>query len=507
MKLHGTALTTEQASAATAIISGSNIKIIAPAGAGKSLTLLAGARKLPGYGLNISFNKSLALSASKKFPKNCLCKTGHSLAFASVGRKYAKRLTKITGHSLSNFFDIGSPGHFMTPANKGYQILETIRSFCYSNDSELTSSHVPFPKIALTNAQWEQTRENIAYFSKKVWLEMIDESNSIPITHDIYLKLFALSKPDFKKDFIFFDETQDANPVMLDIINSQTESQRIFAGDPFQQIYAWRGAINALGDSLDLSPYYISQSFRYGQEIASMANKIITSYSDPNIFHKPITGNNNISSSIETTNQSPPDCLICRTNAGLINNLIRYQKESGFTVHLIGGAQNLIRLISGIQALKANKKAFHPDLRLFNTYSDLIEYTESPMGGDMKYLINLIKAYGFATLIKQLNLTTEEPDEANIILTTVHKAKGLEWKKVKLGNDFPYPNEDLLTIPQEEVNILYVAATRAINTLDISDCDALKPSNLSFGANAWKEKLLIEKTLNRKGLKNDNKPY
>ena len=84
MKLKGTTLTQEQTDAAKAIIEGNNIKIIAPAGAGKSLTLLAGARKLSGYGLNISFNKSLAISASKKFPKNCLCKTGHALAFASI---------------------------------------------------------------------------------------------------------------------------------------------------------------------------------------------------------------------------------------------------------------------------------------------------------------------------------------------------------------------------------------------------------------------------------------
>ena len=492
MKLHGTTLTTEQTNAANAIISGKNIKIIAPAGAGKSLTLLAGARKLSGYGLNISFNKALAISSSKRFQKNCICKTGHSLAFASVGRKYSKRLTKITGQSLANTFDIGSPGHFKSPSNKGYSILETIRSFCYSNDPEITSSHVPIPKIALTDSQVEQTTSNVAYFANKVWKEMININSSIPITHDVYLKLYALSKPDLKKDFIFFDETQDANPVMLDIINSQTESQRIFAGDPFQQIYSWRGAINALGDSLDFEPYYISQSFRYGSAIASIANKIITSYSDPNLFHKAIIGNDKITSEIQTTNQSPPNCIICRTNAGLINQLIRYQKDAKFKIHLIGGAQNLIKLINGIKALKEKQKAFHPDLMLFDTYSDLIEYTESPMGGDLKYLIKLIDSYGFGMLLKQLHMTEESPDNANITLTTVHKAKGLEWSKVKLGNDFQYPNEDILTIPQEEVNILYVAATRAINILDISDCDALKPTNLSFGAQAWQEKLLLK---------------
>ena len=77
---------------------------------------------------------------------------------------------------------------------------------------------------------------------------------------------------------------------------------------------------------------------------------------------------------------------------------------------------------------------------------------------------------------------------------TIYQAKGLEWSKVKLGNDFQYPNEEMLTIPQEEVNILYVAATRAINILDISDCDALKEKNLNFGSQAWQEKLSLKET-------------
>ena len=50
---------------------------------------------------------------------------------------------------------------------------------------------------------------------------MINPFGSLPITHDVYLKLWALSDPDLKKDFIFFDETQDANPVILDIISKQ----------------------------------------------------------------------------------------------------------------------------------------------------------------------------------------------------------------------------------------------------------------------------------------------
>ena len=54
-------------------------------------------------------------------------------------------------------------------------------------------------------------------------------------------------------------------------------------------------------------------------------------------------------------------------------------------------------------------------------------------------------------------------------LSTGHKAKGLEFNQVKLAEDFP----DLTQIPPaklnpEEVNVQYVAATRAVEVLQIN---------------------------------------
>jgi superfamily I DNA/RNA helicase len=64
---------------------------------------------------------------------------------------------------------------------------------------------------------------------------------------------------------------------------------------------------------------------------------------------------------------------------------------------------------------------------------------------------------------------TEE--NADVILSTVRKAKGLEWDSVKLENDFPLQGSDRFT--EEEVNLLYVAITRARKKLNIKDCQAV----------------------------------
>ena len=67
------------------------------------------------------------------------------------------------------------------------------------------------------------------------------------------------------------DEGQDMNPTILDIFNKQ-DINKIIVGDPNQQIYAFRGAVNAL-ESVEAShTYHLTQSFRFGPAIGLVAN-------------------------------------------------------------------------------------------------------------------------------------------------------------------------------------------------------------------------------------------
>ncbi|PTT89088.1 hypothetical protein DBR42_08500, partial [Pelomonas sp. HMWF004] len=57
-------------------------------------------------------------------------------------------------------------------------------------------------------------------------------------------------------------------------------------------------------------------------------------------------------------------------------------------------------------------------------------------------------------------------DQAAITLTTGHRAKGLEWEQVSLADDFiELPPED--DFDPEEINLLYVAVTRAIRCVKL----------------------------------------
>ena len=483
-KYRGIELNPDQSKAVDLGLSGKSLILQAPAGSGKTLTLLVFARKTNGKGYNITFSKNSTISASKKFPKNStICKTGHALAFSKEGYKYKNRLTKLTGRELTKLLPLGSPGIYNTENNKAYQIIETIKHFCYSADDKIQPWHVPTPISTATEYIIKQSKIELTELSNSLWKRMIHPSENIPITHDVYLKIWALSKPNLHKDFILFDESQDANPVMLDVILSQSNSQIIFAGDKFQQIYSWRGAVNAM-TRVKFETVQIQQSFRFGQEIADLANKVINSYSDPINHIKPIIGIDKPCEIVTEKVGIIPNCIICRTNAGLIFETITCLSHK-FKVFILGGAQPLISLIEGIKALKKGRKSYHHELKLFQNYDEFVEYAESPQGGGLKAILNIIKKHTFEDLLDHLYQTQEKPSPDSITITTTHKAKGLEWKIVKLSNDFKYPENNTKSITQEETNILYVAVTRAQEKLLIYDCQALTDLSFKNGKDYW----------------------
>ena len=65
-------------------------------------------------------------------------------------------------------------------------------------------------------------------------------------------------------DVLLVDEAQDTNPAMLDVFLRQKKTTKIIVGDPHQQIYAFRGAVNALDLVRPDVTYHLTQSFRFG---------------------------------------------------------------------------------------------------------------------------------------------------------------------------------------------------------------------------------------------------
>jgi superfamily I DNA/RNA helicase len=147
----------------------------------------------------------------------------------------------------------------------------------------------------------------------------------------------------------------------------------------------------------------------------------------------------------------------------------------------MGGADPLIRLIRGAWDLYQGKPA-SGELVMFASWDELKAAARGQKDGAPGYpalqvLVRLIKERDRRVLqmCRQLEACVESPAAAQITVSTVHKAKGLEWPRVLMSSDFNRlvkleghkPVVDL-----EEAYIMYVALTRARKKLLLSSACA-----------------------------------
>ncbi|NXS70869.1 FBH1 helicase, partial [Pandion haliaetus] len=263
---------------------GQVVKIMAFAGTGKTSTLVKYAEKYADLNfLYVTFNKAVAQRGKNVFPRNVTCKTFHSLAFGSVGKLYKEKgklnFSKISVYSISSLLRNREGQSLFI---RGKTVSQTLENFFASSSEEICEEHTP---IWFKNTHGERKfvspieKEINVEEAKEIWRNMkkLDEDveKKYKITCDGYLKLWQLSKPQLSGyDAIFVDEAQDCTPAIVDVVLSQT-CGIILVGDPHQQIYTFRGAVNTLYSVRHTHVYYLTQSFRFGPEIAYVGATIL----------------------------------------------------------------------------------------------------------------------------------------------------------------------------------------------------------------------------------------
>lgn len=115
---------------------------------------------------------------------------------------------------------------------------------------------------------------------------------------------------------------------------------------------------------------------------------------------------------------------------------------------------------------------------LFPSWGDLQDYAAyDPAGRDLQSLVDLVDTHGTDAILSAVAQLAPE-NQAEVTVSTAHKAKGREWARVKIADDFTPPKDtDQLdatgnTIPgpidDGEARLAYVAITRARHRLDTS---------------------------------------
>jgi len=297
---------------------------------------------------------------------------------------------------------------------------------------------------------------------RRAWTDLQDVAGQLPYKHEHYLKAYELSKPHLDVDFILFDEAQDASPVLLSIVLQQTHAQLVFVGDSAQQIYGFTGAVNALDRVRDTGAQttFLTQSFRFGPDVATVANGLLARLETP----LRLVGLDAISSVVAPIPE--PDAVLTRTNALAVRTVLTALAD-GRKAALVGGGTEVVSFAKAAADLMDGKWVSHPELACFSSWGDVLDYVaHDPQGSDLRLMVSLIDEFGPQVIIDGLDKTCAERD-ADVIVSTAHKAKGREWNSVQIGGDFTAP-KDGGELGADELRLAYVAVTRAKRELDVS---------------------------------------
>jgi F-box protein 18 (helicase) len=241
----------------------------------------------------------------------------------------------------------------------------------------------------------------------------------------------------------------------------------------------------------NFNTFRLSASFRFPQDIANLATDIL---SWKNYLYElapvAITGKG-------TDTKGVSKATIARTNLGLLLKAIEYITDNRKVRHIYfeGNINSYTYADDGA--------SLYDVLNLYNNDSDRIrdkliksmkdldeleEYIEKTEDIQLAMMSEIVKEYGneiygIIKSLKDLHTGDEDRDKAEMIFSTVHRAKGMEYDSVFLVNDFVTEEkleklkagqgdkEEPLNITKwnEEINLLYVAVTRTKNKLHIPD--------------------------------------
>lgn len=498
---------------------GESIKVDAGAGTGKTTTLVHFAQsKRDARLLYICYNNRAVAEAAAKFAAcgihNTVCSTVHGLARETKALYTASGKFQNRIHLKDLRIELDCKHAF------AWRVQNALHRFYQSADTEINESHCSPRKKSKTGEEEHigyndehdaltAVRTGLLRATRRIWEKTKDPEDKFPISFDGYLKAYQLQQPRLNYDYILLDESQDSNPLTLSILTNQQEHCRIvLVGDENQALYGFREAVNAMEHWKSKRTYPLNESFRFGKNIAACANLILGTFLNPDkqvIGLKPSDSLGKIPRHLKHT-------FLSRTNSRLIEEALQYV-ASGRKIHFVGTrADNLWNpmvpykfndVLDAWNLSKGEKgKIRSPYFQNFESYQELEALAKGAVLGEnsegetiqgdkeLEALCRMVNKHkeNLPAVIDKIIEASTSPQEAAVLLSTTHRSKGLEFKRVRMADDFtdaivtdmevdeetkqPIPGTPRLAIPgkdvdAEEFNILYVAITRASERLEI----------------------------------------
>lgn len=321
-------------------------------------------------------------------------------------------------------------------------------------------------RTTLHHAMDERPDDYAASLIDQLLCESIQRAYSglIDFNDQIYMPaLFGGTFPKFPR--IMVDEYQDQSPVNHALLERLVKGRIIGVGDPFQNIYGFRGA-KAGGMAAAVSAYSMTQlplsvSFRCPKAIVQAAQWRV-----PHFQWTKEGGNVKILTNFNGTDFNDDSTIICRNNAPLL--------RLAFKLISMGRSVSVMGSELGPKLVGIMKKLGPDSMTRAQTCTAIEQWREEKLmansrsANDLADCMRVFAEHG--TNLAQMISYAEHlfKQTGTIRLLTGHKSKGLEFDNVF------FLDPHLLDDREQDLNLRYVIQTRSQNNLTELDSDSIR---------------------------------
>ena len=454
-----------------------HLLINALAGAAKTSTLRFLAKYLPQEDcLSVAFNKRIADEMSKVLPPHVKCATmnsvGHRVWAAVIGKRLILE-TKKNYNLVKALIDT-------LPKKERNEAYDLFGDITKTISKAKLSGYIPPQNAGKSLITADDFFGGLEEAPDDWFIDIINQAlkesikqaygGLIDFDDQIYMStLFGGSFPVNRR--VMVDEAQDLSPLNHAMVNKLVgkSTQLTAVGDPWQSIYAFRGADTSsmprLRDTFDMHEMTLSVSFRCPISVVMNAHKRV-----PHMKWPSWAKEGTVASLYEWDASSIPDgaAIICRNNAPLLTlayMLLRAKRG----VHMVGtdlGPQ----LVRALKKLGPDQNM--PQEKVYEAI-DLWEQDKLRRSRNSDTVTDKAQCLrvfaGFGSTLGQCIAFCEHIFAAKgpIQLLSGHKSKGLEWDTVyhldpqRIPSPWAKTGEAL----EQELNVRYVIETRAKNAL------------------------------------------
>lgn len=475
---------------------GPNILVEAVAGSGKTSSLVESVKRMIGTVAFCAYNRSIAADIESQVSGNSHVTAGTFHKFGLRAWKGIEPKSRVEGDKLKILQN--QLNHPWPTRKFCAQLVSLMKQSIYNTD-DLQAAHdlIEHFNLDLDLPKGISIDSGID-LAFQLLNASINERTFIDFDDMIYLPL--VNKISFPKyDWVLIDEAQDSNPARRQMAKEMMKltSRLIAVGDPYQAIYGFTGADN---DALDIIQrdfgcirmpltvtYRCSKAVvKHAQEIVSHIQAAPTAPEGRVIKLNQLDEGDAPGEAVFSSQWLPDlcasDAILCRNTKPLISlafQLIRRNKGCHVEGRDIGmGLVKLVKRFGTVSTVRDLRHELedHLDIEYQRLLSKQKDQKAESLRDQIETILIILDQLAptdplYMVEPKILGLFGDtEPGKPSpsTTLSTIHKAKGREWPRVFLWGRNKFMPSKFAKQPwqlQQENNLIYVAITRAKETL------------------------------------------